>query len=338
MKKNRTANPGSTIYDVATLAQVSTATVSRYLNTPDQLNEETRLKVREAVNRLTYVPRGNAGSIVRRDARRVGVLTPFFPAPSFAQRLLGITSVLGEAHCETVLYPVNSPSQLTGYLHTIPFAKRLDGLIVMSMKIEEEDAQRLAASGLEVILVEQQHPLLCSVEADNVHGGALAAKHLLEKNYFPVGFIGERTTPRYSLHPSQRRWQGFQSALSEAGHSVSALHVRLGEGTVADGSRMGLELLKGENRPRSIFAMSDLLAIGLVRAARSLNLRVPEDLAIVGFDDIEAAEFMDLTTISQSLEESGRVAAELVLSRIRQPGRPLQMVQLKVSVVPRGTT
>jgi LacI family transcriptional regulator len=339
MKKSTTpVSSGSTIYDVAELAEVSISTVSRLLNHPDKVNEATRAKVQHAMDRLAYIPHGNTGTKAERRVGRIGVLTPFSPAPSFVQRLQGMTPVFRQAHCEMVIYTVESSDQLEDYLRSVPFQKRLDGLIIMSMRIAEADFHRLADAGVEVVLIENHHPLFSGVEADNIRGGALAAGHFLEKGLWPCAFVGEKVQPQYSLRPSELRWQGYRSALAEAGHPVSGAHVRLGEGTVADGNRMGRELLASADRPRAVFAMSDLQAIGLLKAARDLGLRVPQDVAVLGFDDIEAAEYLDLSTVSQSLNESGRVAAELLIGRIREPGRPLQTVQLKVAVVPRATT
>ena len=331
-------NQGSTIYDVADLAEVSISTVSRFLNTPEKLNAETAKKVQHAMDQLAYIPHGNTGAKAKRRVGRIGVLTPFSPAPSFVQRLQGMTAVFRQAHCEMVIYTVDSPDQLREYLHSIPFSKRLDGLIIMSMRISDSDAQRLLKAGLEVVLIEQHHPEFTGIEADNIHGGALAAQHFLEKGYTACGFVGERILLPYSLQPSELRWQGYQNALAKAGHPVDDSYVKLGEGTVVDGHRMGLELLSTSNRPRAIFAMSDLQAFGVVRAARQLGLSLPRDVAVLGFDDIEAADYMDLSTVSQSLNESGRLAAELLVGRLLEPRRPVESVQIKVSIVQRSTT
>jgi LacI family transcriptional regulator len=338
MTNNMPIAEGATIYDVADLAEVSIATVSRFLNNPEKLNSETAKRVQSAMDRLAYIPHGNTGNKAKRYVGRIGVLTPFFPAPSFVQRLQGMTPVFRQSHCEMVIYTVDTSDQLKEYLHSIPFSKRLDGLIIMSMRISDSDAQRLLKAGLEVVLVEQYHPQFSGVGVDNIRGGSLAAEHFLERGYTRCGFVGERISLPYSLQPSELRWQGYQNTLTKAGHAVLERHVRLGEGTVADGCRMGLELLTEPDRPRAIFAMSDLQAFGVIRAVRQLGLRVPQDVAVAGFDDIEAADYMELSTISQSLEESGRLAAELLVGRIREPGRPLQAVHLKVSVVQRSTT
>lgn len=338
MKNTIPVRPGSTIYDVAQTAEVSITTVSRYLNNPAKVNPDTGRRIQAAMDSLAYIPHGNTGAKVRRQVGRIGVLTPFFPAPSFVQRLQGMIPVFRQAGCEVLIYTVDSPEQLREYLQSIVFAKRLDGLVVLSMRLADDDVKKLAQSGLEVVLVEQHHPLFSGVEADNVAGGALAARHFLEKGYFPCGFLGENVQLPYSLHPSQRRWEGYSQTLAEGGQPVDPAHVRLGEGTVADARRLALDLLGSADRPRAVFAQSDLQAIGVLKAAQHLGLRVPQDLALIGFDDIEAADYLDLSTVSQALSESGKMAAELLVERIRFPGQPVRNLQLNVAVVPRATT
>lgn len=338
MKNTIPVRPGSTIYDVALQAQVSITTVSRYLNNPAKVNAETGRRIQGAMDALAYIPHGNTGSKVRRQVGRIGVLTPFFPAPSFVQRLQGMIPVFHKAQCEVLIYTVDSPQQLKDYLQSILFSKRLDGLVVLSMKLGDDEIKQLSQSGLEVVLVEQHHPLFCGVEADNGEGGALAARHFVDKGYFPCGFIGEGTELAYSLRPSQTRWEGYSRALAAAGQPVDPSHVRLGEGTVADARRMALELFGEIDCPRAVFAQSDLQAIGVLKAAQHLGLRVPQDVAVLGFDDIEAADYLDLSTVSQSLTASGKTAAELLIERIRFPGQPVRNLQLSVSLVPRATT
>ncbi len=331
-------NGGSTIYSVASLAGVSISTVSRFLNNPEKVNAETAQRIKSSMEQLDYYPHGNTGKRASRSLGRICVLTPFFPAPSFVQRLQGMTAVFRDAHCEMVICTVDTPEQLEEYLHSIPFSRRYDGLVIMSMSIGDRAARRIMDSGLHVVMIENVHPCFTCVEADNVLGGRLAAQHFLDKGYLPCAFIGERTQLPYSLQPSGMRLAGFREALEAAGHALDPAHIRTGKVTVEDARLMAGELLGLPEPPRAIFAMSDLQAIGVLKAARQRGLRVPGDLAVLGFDDIEAADYVELSTVSQSLEESGRLAAELLLERIREPARPRHCVHLDVRVVQRGTT
>jgi len=327
----------ATIYDVADKAGVSISTVSRFLNNPQKVNTQTAARIKQAMEALDYVRHGNAGSRQSRQTTRIGLLAPFFPAPSFVERMQGMAPVFHAANCEMLVYSIDSPEQLDSHVHTGFFAKRLDGIIVMAMAMSDENARYLQRSGLQVVLIEQHNPLFCCIECDNVHGGALAAEYFLAKGHDDCGYIGQSLALPYSLQPSDLRISGFRDALAAAGKPLRPEFVRLGDVSVEGGYAMAMELLGKSRRPRALFAMSDLQAIGALKAARALGLRIPEDVAILGFDDIEAADYVDLSTISQSLKESGRLAAELILGRIAEPQRPLQNIQLRVKVVERAT-
>jgi LacI family transcriptional regulator len=249
-----------------------------------------------------------------------------------------MTGVLREAHCEMVVCAVDSREQLAEYLRSLSFLRRFDGLIIMSMHVDEEDARRLIQSNLHTVMIESVNSRFTCVEADNVLGGRLAAQCFLRKGYVPCAFIGEQTSLPSFVQQSAMRLAGYGEAMEAAGHPLAPGFIRMGQVSVDDACRMAGELLDLPAPPRAIFAMSDLQAIGVLKAARQRGIAVPEALAVLGFDDIEAAGFLDLSTVSQSLEESGRVAAQLLIDRIREPDRPLQRVHLDVRVVERETT
>ena len=328
----------STIYSVAAKAGVSISTVSRFLNTPDLVAEETARRIQSWMSQLDYIPHGHVGLRTHRDIRRIGVLSPFFTAPSFVQRMRGMSESFQQADCEMVVCAVDSPAQLAGYLRSVSFLGRFDGLIVISMAISDDDAKRLKASGLHVVGIESPSPLFASVDADNVLGGALAARCFLDKGYTACAFLGEETPPPFSPRPSETRLGGFREALEAAGHPLAPDMVRTGKPTVEDAFRMTGELLALPRPPRAIFAMSDLMAIGALRAAGQRGVAVPGQLAVLGFDDIDAAGWLGLSTVSQSLVESGRVAARLLVESIKDDRQPLQRVHLDVRLVERETT
>ncbi|OHD21375.1 MAG: hypothetical protein A2Y38_22285 [Spirochaetes bacterium GWB1_59_5] len=327
----------ATIYDVADKAGVSISTVSRFLNDPGKVATTTGGRIHDAMEVLSYIRQGNAGSRQSRRPGRIGVLAPFFPAPSFVERMQGMTPVFHEADCEMLVYSIDSPEQLNNLVRTGFLTKRLDGIIVMAMLLDEVNAKHLHRAGLQVVLIEQHNPLFCCIECDNIKGGALAAEYLLSRGYETFGYIGQNSPLPYSLQPSELRIRGYSESLAAAGKTLRPDFIRLGDVSFEGGYKMGFDLLSKEERPRAVFVMSDLQAFGVIKAARKLSLRMPEDVAIIGFDDIEAADYMELTTISQALKESGRLAAELLLGRIKEPDRPLRNVQLRVTVVQRSS-
>ena len=164
----------STIYDVARQAGVSIATVSRMLNAPGKVNGETRERILAAIDALDFVPKAEARARALRGTGRIGVISPFFTAPSFVQRLRGIAEALSAKKFELVIYTVDSADHLRRFLSSLPLTGNLDGLIILSLPVDDADARRLVDHGLSTVLVEFPHPSLSSVEIDDVLGGRMA--------------------------------------------------------------------------------------------------------------------------------------------------------------------
>jgi len=328
-----------TIYDVAELSGVSISTISRVLNSPDKVNSETQKRVMDAIDQLGFVPRAEARARAMQNTGRIGVLTPFFTAPSFVQRLRGVASALSKANYELVIYPVDSMDHLQGYISSIPLMRNIDGLIIMSLAIEDQDAERLSNNGVETVLIEYSHPQLNSILIDDEQGGRLAAEHLISKGHKSFAFLGDiEFTEKFAIHPVYSRLTGFTQVLKEAGLSLPKEHIRSAPHTQAETIQAAFELLSLPKPPTSIFVSSDIQALSVMKVARQLNMKVPGDLAVIGFDDIDVAEHVDLTTIRQHLDESGKLAAEILLSHVEDPSRPPQQVNLPLVLIERQTT
>ncbi|MDP1713757.1 MAG: LacI family DNA-binding transcriptional regulator [Anaerolineales bacterium] len=328
-----------TIYDVAKLSGVSISTISRVLNAPDKVNSKTHKRVMAAIDQLGFVPKADARARALQNTDRIGVLTPIFTAPSFVQRLRGVASALSKANYELVIYPVDSMDHLQGYISSIPLMRNIDGLIIMSLSIGDQDAQRLSNHDMETVLIEYSHPQLNSIQIDDLHGGRLVAEHLLNKGHKKFAFLGDIEPPeRFAIHPVKSRLTGFKQALDEAGLSLPKAYIRSAPYTQKESRQGAQELLCLPKPPTAIFAASDIQALSVMKVARQLNIKIPDELAIVGFDDVDVAEHVDLTTICQHLDESGRLAVEILLSRIGESGRPLQHINLPLKLVERMTT
>jgi LacI family transcriptional regulator len=325
-----------TIYDVASEAGVSISTVSRALNSPGKVGEQTHRRVLAAVDALGFTPKPDAVAKARRGVGRVGVIAPYTSYPSVARRLNGILHAIGRKPLEVVLFDqesaAESPSPL---LASLPVTGRLDGLIVVSLPLDEAVADRLTGLGLPTVLVDVRHPGFDSVHTDDSAGGRLAAEHLLKRGHQRFGFLGEAQRSDRYLSPSQRRFDGYRTALAEAGHDLG--DVRLVRHRARDALAAARELLSRQERPTAVFAADDTLAAGVLRAARDLGLTVPGDVAVVGFDDGELAEVMDLTTVRQPLEESGHAATERLIQQLDHRTTPRD-VALGLELIVRRTT
>jgi DNA-binding LacI/PurR family transcriptional regulator len=327
-----------TIYDVAKKAGVSPSTVSRAVNTPHLVQEKTRQRVMRAVEQLKFVPKAEASVLARKHVGSIGVLLPFFTSPSFVQRMRGVASALSATKFEFVVYTVGSRAQLDEYLDVLPLWRRLDGLIVMSMPLSEAQRRHLQSHSLEIVCVEFAQPHFSSIEIDNHEGGRMAARHLASKGRRRCAYVGETGVPEHIIHLSDLRLEGFRQGLQEKGLDLRDEYVSREPYSREGVIRQTEALFSRSALPDAIFAYSDLHAADILRVARAKGMRVPEDMSIVGFDGTDVADFLGLTTIDQRLDESGRIAAEMLMSRISDHGRPPQNTRLQLSLIERGTT
>ena len=326
-----------TIYDVAERAGVSITTVSRILNGPDKVNIRTRERVLAAIDALEFVPKAEARARAMQHAGRIGVISPFITAPSFIQRLRGIAARLSTENSELVIYPVDSNADLKGYISSLPLTGHLDGLIILSLPIGANEVRRLIDHSLPTVLVEYPHPKLNCVEIDDVEGGRMAASYLIKKGHSRIAFLGDMDPPEYAIHPIKLRLSGFRKALKYARIKLPEEYVRPAPDSQEETRLVARALLDLPEPPTAIFAASDFQALAVLKAARQLDIRVPDQLAVIGFDNLDMAEYADLTTISQSLDESGRLAAEILLAQIESPSRSPRHVKISLTLIERKT-
>lgn len=325
-----------TIYDVATRASVSISTVSLAFNAPARVQPATLERVMAAVDELGYVPKTEAVTRARRGVGRIGVIAPFTSHATFAQRLNGVLRAAASERFEVVVY--DQESAATSRLETLPLTRRVDGLIVMSVPFTDEVARRLIKQNVTTVLVELQHPRFSSVVIDDVAGGRLVAEHLVERGHRRLGFIGQVQSLHDHLLQSEARLNGFRRQLETDGITFDDADVRLVDHTIEAASAATRELLKRDAPPTAIFAHDDLLASGVLRAARELNVDVPADVAVVGFDDGDIAAPLGLTSVNQPLEESGEIAAKMLLAQLESPARSAQVTSLGLTLVERETS
>ena len=318
-------------------SRLSIATVSRVLNSPKQVTLETRERALKVIDELGYVPKAEARARALRGTRRIGVLTPFFTSPSFVERLRGIADVLGKTNYELIVYTVDSISRLSAYLTSLTLTSSLDGLIILSLPFTETDARRLEHHKVITVVIEYEQEYFSSVEIDNIAGGEMAGKYLLEKGHRQVGFIGEIYPPEYAIRPALARLNGMQKVMAKAGIHIPEDYIQSAPIDQESTRQAANKLLNLPDRPTAIFAAADFQAMALMKMAADRGLKVPQDLAVLGFDGLESAEFMGLTTINQSLVDSGRIAAELLLSQLTDVSLSIRHVKLPLMLVERKT-
>jgi len=325
------------IADVAALAGVGVATVSRVMNGSAQVRPATRDRVLEAIRTLNYRPSSVARSLSLQRTMVVAALLPWFTNPSAVQRVRGIVEGLSSSLYDLMVFDIESEDRQRRAFELFDRGDRADGLLVVSTLPPEQEVERITAARIPCVLVDAVHPALPSIAVDDVGGGELATRHLIELGHRRIALIGD-TPPEFRFDWSRDRTRGYERALRQAGIAVRPEYVREGTRLLHVARGIAAELLSLAERPTAIFAASDTQALGALEAARGLGIRVPDELSVVGFDDIEVASYVGLTTVRQPLAESGRRGAELLLRALA--GRPvdLRTELLPLELVVRGTT
>ncbi|UUQ65659.1 LacI family transcriptional regulator [Pseudomonas fuscovaginae UPB0736] len=327
----------ATIKDVAALAGISYTTVSHVVNKTRPVSERVRVKVEAAIAELDYVPSAVARSLKAKTTATIGLLVPNSLNPYFAELARGI-----EDYCERNNYCVilcnsdDDPDKQRNYLRVL-LEKRVDGLIVASTGGDDSLASGLLAVRTPMVIVDRE---IAGVETDRVRidheeGAYLATRHLLELGHRAIAFIGGPLDNSVA----QLRLAGYRRALRQAKVKVSASSVLASDFTSTGGYRAAAQLLEGE-RPTAIFASNDLLGIGALRAAAERDIRVPGELSVIGFDDIQMSRYVypALTTVGQSILQLGETAAELLLRRLATPELALDQRIVIPSIVLREST
>jgi DNA-binding LacI/PurR family transcriptional regulator len=327
-----------TISDVARRAGVGRGTVSRVLNERPNVDPETRERVRAAIRDLDYVPSSAARRLSLGRTHTIAVVVPYLTRPSVVERLRGIERALVQAELDMIVFNVETPQRRDDVMRDLPRPTRIDGLILVSIAPHEHELRQIRQAGLPVVLVDAHHRSVPRVVVDDVGGGRLAARHLLDLGHVRIGFIGDPLRPPIGFASTRLRLRGVEQAMRADGLAIPDELVALGEHGRQRARELAGGLLRSSLPPTAIVAASDTQALGVLEAAADLELQVPGDLSVIGYDDIEAADYVGLTTIHQPLEETGLRAVGRLLELIAgEPGPTLREV-LDVWLVNRRTT
>jgi LacI family transcriptional regulator len=321
-----------TIRDIARLAGVSTATVSRTLNHKPDVDAETRDRIMRIVNEHQYVPSGTASRLAGGRSRLFGVLVPSLTWPLMPHILQGIAEVVEQTAYELVLYSIIHRTDRSALIDRILATGLIDGLIAVYpdgiARVESSDALDREASdhllqvsqqGFPVVILDDQslHGRIPWIGPDNRIGAHEAVRHLIALGHRRIAHIQGPAQYQCSLD----RFAGYHQALEESGIAYDPALVVHGDFTTPGGQDAALHLLDLPQRPTAIFAANDQMAYGVLAAATTRGLRAPDDLAVIGFDDITVLAPMHptLSTVRQPFQEMGRRAAETLLALAHIP-------------------
>ncbi|ANH91671.1 LacI family transcriptional regulator [Streptomyces sp. SAT1] len=328
-----------TLNAVAARAGVGRGTVSRVINGSSQVSERSRAAVEQAIAELGYVPNRAARSLVTRRTDSVALVVPeaetrLFSEPYFSGIIRGVSTGLADAGMQLLLVLARDEKEyarLADYLS----AQRVDGVLMMAVHGDDTLPDRLEELAVPTVLAGRRshREPLGHVRADNSGGARTAVRHLLARGRQVIGTI----TGPLDMDAAQARLDGYRTALADAGLPADEELIAGGDFTEEGGRAAMRELLRRRPALDALFAASDVMASGAVLELRAAGLRVPHDVAVVGFDDSIVARHIDppLTSVRQPLEEMGRTMADLLLSEIAQRGTGHRAVVLPTELVVR---
>lgn len=330
---------GATILDVAKLCGYSKATVSRAFASPEQVSEKARNKIYQAAQQLNYTPDAIARAMVRGRTDNIGfiiyekqypvVMNPFY-SPIFE-------SVMQTCGRKGYSLFISSHSDLRLPNGQACVKKQLDGVILAGHS-DEKLVSDLRRQNMPVVLLNNELDMddLTCITTDQYGGAALAMRHLMEKGHRRIGLLAGNFSP----HVYMSRFNAYRDVLLENGCEVNPQLVKTIEPTVEDAIEGTQKLLALENRPTALFCTNDTIAIGAMKAIMRAGLRVPEDIAVVGYDDSENSHMIEpeLTTVHVDKTAMGRIAAERLIALIEGEAPRKETIQTTVKLIVRKST
>jgi len=291
--------------------------------------------VLEAATALGYVVSAAASTLATGRARAIGVVVPFLDRWFFSTVLAGISDALVREGYDITLYSITAdPAERRRVLGDNLRRRRIDGIITIAVELDETESALVTGLGIPVVAIGGPDPRVTTLTVDDRAVGRCATAHLLELGHRRIAHIG--ATPASSAAVPSLRRRGFEQEMRDA---VAAAPLLVpADFTIAGGSAAATGLLAATDRPTAIFAASDEMAIGAILAARTLGLRVPEDVSIIGVDGHELGHWFALTTVDQFARGQGERAAEAVLAELDGAAPARRLGTLPFALVDRGST
>jgi LacI family transcriptional regulator len=331
----------ATIYDIAKKANVGIGTVSRVLNKHESVSKKTRKRVLQVVSRLNYKPHPYAIGLARQRTNSILFTIPFFATFFFLEILRGIQKRLSDLDASIILLGINHPDQIAETLRYNIHRHRVDGIVLCSMKIPDQLAKNKLFDKIPMVLVDTYRKEFDSISVNNVQGGYTATKHLLDLGHTRIAILNANLRSV----PAKDRFKGYQMAMMDAHKKLNERLIQKTKSEYLDGFtrengyEMMKELLKlGSERPTAVFAASDIQAYGALAAIAEMGLRCPEDIALIGFDDLELSGPLGLTSMLQPMSEMGTLTIERLLERMNNHDLSIYHKTFEPTLIVRRTT
>ncbi len=337
MARSPILNSSMTIVDVAKAAGVSYATVSRVVNNDPHVKASTRERVQRAMESMGYVVNRQARSLAGGRSHAIGVLVPDLGTGYIGEIVRGIDAELTLAQYDLILYTHHRQAAKESSFIAMLSQGMADGLLVVLPRNPGAFLPTLRQRNTPFVLIDHQgiDEQTCAVGATNWQGAYNGTEYLIRLGHTRIGFI----TGSMDLACSRDRLAGFRAAMKTHHIPIPDELVCEGDFEQLDGYNNGKELLALPNPPTAIFASNDMMAMGVMDAVRELGLRIPDDISILGFDDIPQAVNIRpaLTTVRQPLEKMGRVATQMLLDSLNGPDGNMQRIELPTELIVRDS-
>ncbi|ENM5897314.1 substrate-binding domain-containing protein [Vibrio mimicus] len=328
----------ATMKDIARLAGVSTSTVSHVINKSRFVSDEIAERVNNAAQQLNYAPSALARSLKMNRTQTIGMLVTTSTNPFFGEVVKGVERSCYHKGYNLILCNTEGDNQrMKASINTL-LQKRVDGLLLMCSTLEGERLDVFDRYPDIPVVVMDWGPILFAsdkIQDNSLQGGYMAAKHLIECGHREIGCI----TGPLIRHQAQMRYEGYKRALSEKGIAINPDWIVESDFECEGGYNAFEKLCERGKLPSALFVCNDMMAMGVIQAANLRGLRVPDDLSLIGYDDVHIAKFMSpaLTTIHQPKYRLGKAAIDTLLYRLENPDTTAQVVQLEPTLVVRGS-
>ncbi|HET6634573.1 MAG TPA: LacI family DNA-binding transcriptional regulator [Streptomyces sp.] len=324
--------------DVAARAGVSTATVSRALRGLPRVSAATRTRVEAAARDLGYVASPAAAWLATGRTRNIGVVVPHVDRWFYGQVIAGAEGVLRQAGLDLLLYNLGGPDGRDRFFAEMPLRRRVDAVLLLAVPMSAGERETLERLDVPIAAVGMEQPGMRGVGIDDTAAAETAMRHLALLGHRDIAFIGAGSGTPLGFRVPMLRRAAYLRVRASLGRSENPDFDLDGDFTVAGGQAAMSRLLAGEQRPTAVFAASDEMAFGAMRALRKSGLRVPEDVSLIGFDDHEMADLLDLTTIAQPVFAQGERAARMLIAQLAGETVPQEPVVLPTELLIRGST
>jgi DNA-binding LacI/PurR family transcriptional regulator len=308
----------------------------------DQVRAATLRAVRDSIDRPSHAPSHAAAALVRGTPRTVAVLVAHMTRPSTVVRVASALAVLAEEGYDTIVCNVDTPAERDRHLEALLPTHRADGVLAISLPLSRDQLGQFGRAGVTLVSVDAVTPGTAQTVIDDMAGGRMATGHLIGLGHRRIGFVGDTTFAKppagLGFTSSADRLRGYRQALAGAGLGFEAGLVRRGPHDAATAAEHAAQLLKAYDPPTAIFAASDTQAIGVLAAAERLGVTVPGQLSVVGFDDIESAALLGLSTVRQPLARSGTEGAQRLCALLRGERLRVRREKLPLELVARAST